>query len=87
MYTYVSSHNVLSIAVADPKSLYGVDQRLDGGEDVLEHQAGEASPVGLAVSSPVDDPHLFDKGALPTFSSAYRQIRSRGGVTSAFSLY
>lgn len=70
MRTRVSSHNVLFIAVVDSKSFYGVDQRLDGGDDVLKHQAGEAPPVRLAVSSPVDDPHLFDKSALATFTSA-----------------
>lgn len=73
------SHNVLFFAVVDAKHFHGVHQRLDGCEDVLKHQAGEASPVGLAVSSPVDDPHLFDERALPAFTSACREIRSQGG--------
>lgn len=79
----VASHNVVLIVVVDTERLHGVDQRLDGGDDVLEHQAGEASPVGLAVAGAVDDPHLFDKGALPAFPSAWGGGRKEK-VTSVF---
>lgn len=58
-------HNILLIDVVDVQHLHGADQRLDGGDDVLKHQAGEALPVGLAVPAAVDDSHLFDESALP----------------------
>lgn len=57
---------------------HGANQWLDGGDDVLEDQAGEAPPVGVAVAFAMDDSHLFDEGALATLTSpcdAQRRIR------------
>lgn len=59
-------HSILLIEVVNVQRLHGADQRLDGGDDVLKHQAGEALPVGLAVPGAMDDSHLFDESALPT---------------------
>lgn len=55
-----------------PKRLHGSGHGLDGGEDVLEDQFGVAPLVLICVSSSMDNPHLFDKGTLPTLSSACR---------------
>lgn len=64
----VVSHNVLVVDVLDVQSLHGVNQRLDGRDDVLKHQPSETPPVSLGVSAAMDDPHLFDESALPTFT-------------------
>lgn len=62
------SHNVLVVDVLDVQRLHGVNQRLDGRDDVLKHQPSETPPVSLGVSTAMDDPHLFDESALPTFT-------------------
>lgn len=60
--------------------LHGADQRLDGRDDVLKHQPSETFPVGFAVASAMDDPHLFDESALPTFTSPWiNEMKEMGG--------
>lgn len=62
-------HHVLVINVVDLQSPHGVNERLDGGNDVLVHQSDKAFLVRFAVALPVDDPHLLDEGALPALTS------------------
>lgn len=58
------------ILVGDLERLHGSDHGLHGREDVLIDQLGEAPFVLIRVTGSVDNPHLFDKCALPTFPSA-----------------
>lgn len=58
------------IFVGDLERLHGSDHGLHGCEDVLEDQPGEASFVLVRVSTAMDDPHLLDESALPTFTSS-----------------
>lgn len=64
------------IFVGDLERLGGADHRLHGREDVLIDQFGETPFVLVGVAGAVDNPHLFDEGALPTFPSACRQMGS-----------
>lgn len=74
------AHNVLLVDVVNVQGLHGVDQRLDGRDDVLKHQPSETSPVGFAVAPAMDDPHLFDESALPTFTSPWiNEMKETGG--------
>lgn len=71
------SHNVFFGDVVDAQRSHGADQRLDGGDDVLEDQAGEALPVGVAVALAVDDPHLLDEGALAALAGPWMRRDER----------
>lgn len=66
----VCSYLVLGITESYAECLHSSDHCLHGREDVLVHQLGVAPLVLVCVASSVDDPHLFDKGALSTLSSA-----------------
>lgn len=61
---------VVFVLVWDLQRLHGLDHGLHGGEDVLVDQPGEASLVLVRVSAAMDDPHLLDESALPTFPGA-----------------
>lgn len=61
---------VVLIFVRDLERLRGSDHGLHGREDVLIDQLGKAPFVLVRVTSAVDNPHLFDECALPTFPSA-----------------
>ena len=65
---WVSAYPVIFIFVWDFESLSGADHGLHGGEDVLVNKPDEASLIFIRVASSMDDPHLLDEGALPTFS-------------------
>lgn len=59
---------VALVRVGDLQRLHGLDHGLHGGEDVLVDQPGEAPLVLVRVSAAMDDPHLLDESALPTFA-------------------
>lgn len=63
------SHSILLINVVNVQGFHSMDQRPDGCDDVLKHQPSVAFPVSFTVSTAMDDPHLFDESALPTFPS------------------
>lgn len=63
-------HLVVLVFVGDLERLHGSDHRLHGSEDVLIDQFGEAPFVLVGVAGAMDNPHLFDECALPTFSGA-----------------
>lgn len=65
---------IVLIFVGDLERLRGSDHRLHGCEDVLIDQFGEAPFVLVRVAGAVDNPHLFDEGALPAFPSACGQM-------------
>lgn len=65
------SHNVRVVDIVNVQSPHGMDQCLDGREDVLKHRLSETLPVSLAVSRAMDDPHLLDESALPTLTSPW----------------
>lgn len=64
-----SLYLVLGIRERYTERLHGSDHRLHGRVDVLVDQFGVAPLVLICVSSSMDNPHLFDKGALSTLSS------------------
>lgn len=61
---------VVLVFVGDPEGLHGSDHGLHGREDVLVDQFGETPFVLIRVARTVDNPHLLDKCALSTFTSA-----------------
>lgn len=61
---------VVLIFVGDLECFHGSDHCLHGCEDVLIDQFGETPFVLVCVAGAVDNPHLFDERALPTFPSA-----------------
>ena len=73
-----SAHLVLLVRELDLEVLRGPDHGLHGGEDVLVHQLGEAPLVLVCVAGPVDDPHLFDEGALAALTGTWG-AESTGG--------
>lgn len=60
---------VLRISKRNTECLHGSDHCLHGCVNVLVDQFGIALLVLSCVSSSMDNPHLFDKGALSTLSS------------------
>lgn len=64
------SYLVVLVFVGDLERLHGSDHSLHGCEDVLVDQLGETPFVLIRVARAVDNPHLFDKCALSTFTSA-----------------
>ena len=61
---------VLFTLVGDLQRVHGLDHGLHGCKDVLVDQPGEAPLVFVRVSAAMDDPHLLDEGAFPTFTSS-----------------
>lgn len=66
-----AAYNVLAVYVVNLQCPHGIDEGLDGYEDVLVDQLGEAHPVGLIIARAMDDPHLLDESALPALSSPW----------------
>lgn len=61
---------VLLTHVLYPQSVHGSDHGLHGGEYVLVNQLREPLSIFIAVTGPMDDSHLLDKGAFATFTSS-----------------
>lgn len=61
---------VLGIREGYAEGVHGSDHGLHGQVDVLVDQFGVAPLVLICVSSSVDDPHLFDEGALSALSGS-----------------
>ena len=53
-----------------PQGVHGSDHGLHGSEYVLVNQLREPLSVFIAVTRPMDDSHLLDKGAFATFTSS-----------------
>lgn len=67
--SWVSAYLVCGVGEGEAERLHGSDHGLHGQVDVLEYQLGVAPLVLISVASSMDDPHLFDEGALPALSS------------------
>lgn len=66
---WVCAYLVCGVEKGEVERLHGSDHGLHGQVDVLEDQLGVAPLVLVSVASSMDDPHLFDEGALPALSS------------------
>lgn len=67
--SWVCAYLVCGVGEGETERLHGSDHGLHGQVDVLEDQLGVAPLVLVRVASAVDDPHLFDEGALPALPS------------------
>lgn len=65
------------VLVGDLQRLHGLDHGLHGGEDVLVDQPSEAPLVLVRVSPAMDDSHLLNESALPTFTGPCAQQTDR----------
>lgn len=61
---------ILFTHILYPQGVHGSDHGLHGSEYVLVNQLCEPLSVFIAVTRPMDNSHLLDKGALATFTSA-----------------
>lgn len=71
-----SPYNVLVIKIVNLKSPHGFNQCLDSCDDILTHQTGKMFSFWFTVSSPMYDPHLFDKGTLAAFTGPWKNVQS-----------
>lgn len=61
---------ILLTQVLYRQGVHGSDHGLHGGEYVLVNQLREPLSVFIAVTRPMDNSHLLDKGAFATFTSS-----------------
>lgn len=71
---------MVCVMEGDVQGLHGSDDGLHGRVDVLVDQLGVVALVLLAVSSSVDDPHLFDEGALTALARAWYTVLGRSRI-------
>lgn len=67
----VALYLILLAHILYPQSVHGSDHGLHGGEYVLVNQLREPFSIFIAVTRPMDDSHLLDKGAFATFTSSW----------------
>lgn len=68
--TPVVLYLILLTHILYPQGIHGSDHGLHGGKYVLVNQLREPLSIFIAVTRPMDDSHLLDKGAFATFTSS-----------------